>query len=226
LLNILFVHGGMTGGWCWKKVRELLDKKQAVLTPTLTGLGERKHLSSRSVDLDTHINDIVNTIQFEGCNNVILVGHSYGGMVITGVADRIPQKIKQLVYLDALVPDNHESLFDCVDPLIAEYLYQRAQESGGGWEVPPAPPESYLFDTKDLEWFYPRCTPHPLKCFQQPLVLKKDSSIEKVYIKCTQDSALDSMLTRAKKMGLRCLLLDSGHFPMVTHPKELVELLV
>lgn len=226
----LLVHGGMVGGWSWKKVRDCLEKKKhVVLTPTLTGLGDRKHLTNKNIDLDVHINDILNVIFYEDLEDVILVGHSYGGMVTTGVADRIPEKIERLIYVDALLPKDGESMFDAVDPTISAYLYKAAQEKGGGWEVPPATPESYGFDVaEDIEWFAPRCTPHPLKCFQQPLRLKGNSveKMDRVYIKCTQDSSLDSMLVRAKSMNIPCHSIDTGHFPMVTQPQKLTDLLL
>lgn len=217
--NFVLVHGGMLGGWCWKKVRPYLEKHK-VLTPTLTGLGERKHLAHPDVDLETHIADIINTILFEELEEVILVGHSYGGMVITGVADRIPQKIKGLLYLDALLPQNNESMFDIVDPQIASYLTDRAQ---GGWEVLPTLPS---FDNReDEEWFQALSTPHPLKSFQQRLKLR-GAAVKKAYIKCTQDHALDSMATRAEELGVPTYWLDSGHFPMVTHPQQLADLFI
>lgn len=228
--NFLFVHGGMVGGWCWKKVRECLEKKKhSVLTPTLTGLGERKHLSGEKVDLEVHINDILNAIFYEGLENVILVGHSYGGMVITGVADRIPQKIERLIYVDALIPKNGESMFDIVDSQIFSHLHDSAQERKGVWEVPPPSPQAYGFEAvHDIEWFGSRCTPHPLKSFQQAIHLNENSveTLDRVYIKCLRDSSLDSMLVRAKTMGIPYHLMDTGHFPMITQPQKLTDLLL
>jgi pimeloyl-ACP methyl ester carboxylesterase len=228
--NFVLVHGGMLGGWCWKKVRACLEQKNHnVLTPTLTGLGERKHLSSANVDLDVHISDVVNTIVYEGWENAILVGHSYGGMVITGVADRIPLKIKRLIYVDALVPKNGESMFDIVDSHIVLHLKSSAQERQGVWEVLPASPQAYGLDTDvHAEWFATHCTPHPLKSFEQAIRLNDHSveTIERIYIKCLRDSALESMLVRAKALGIPCYLMDSGHFPMITHPQKLAELLL
>src|ERR1700730_16056499 len=101
----LLVHGGMVGGWCWKKVcHGLEDQGYKVLAPTLTGLGDREHLGNPNVDLEVHLTAVAKVMFYEECDDVILVGHSYGGMVITGVADRIPHKIKRLIYLDALIP--------------------------------------------------------------------------------------------------------------------------
>jgi pimeloyl-ACP methyl ester carboxylesterase len=220
MVNFLLVHGGMTGGWSWKKVRHCLEKKNhCVLTPTLTGLGDRKHLTNRSIDLEVHINDIINTVFYEDWKDVVLVGHSYGGMVVDGVADQIPHKIKRLIYVDAVLAKDGESLFDAIDPAVAAYLLNRALEKGEGWEIPPG-------NSGDSEWFDPRCSPHPLKSFQQPLRLKGHSKHGKIYIKCTQDHALDSMVVRVKEMGIPCQFIDAGHFPMVTHPQELTDLLL
>ena len=136
--NFLLIHGGMIGGTCWKKVRNSLEeRKHLVFTPTLTGIGERKHLTHPNVDLEIHIQDVLNIIFYEELEDIILVGHSYGGMVITGVADRIPSKIKKLMYVAAVLPMNGESMFDAVGPVISSFLYNSAQQ-GNGWEVPPA----------------------------------------------------------------------------------------
>ncbi len=225
----LLVHGGMSGGWCWNKVRSFLELTgQTVLTPTLTGLGERKHLSHKNIDLDLHIEDIVNTIIYEDLDNINLVGHSYGGMVITGVADRVPQKIKQLIYVDALLPFDGESMFDIIDQNIVDHLYNSAKDNGEGWQVQPASAEKCgLSDPEDIKRFNAYSTPHPLKTFQQPIHLKNNAikNLDKIYIKCTQDSALNPMLVRAKELGIRCRLLDSGHYPMITQPQKLADLL-
>lgn len=227
--TFLLVHGGMVGGWYWKKVRHYMgSKNHRIFTPTLTGLGERKHLISPAIDLDVHITDIVNTICYENLEDVILIGHSYAGMIITGVADLVPERIKHLVYIDALIPQDGESMFDIVDPNISSYLLHRAQEEGDGWQVPPNPIESYDFDNpEDIQWIAAHSTAQPLKSFQQPISLKNSlESFTRYYIHCAKASFLDSMLMRAKDMGFICNSLDSGHFPMVTEPEKLSHLLL
>jgi pimeloyl-ACP methyl ester carboxylesterase len=115
MATFVLVHGGFSGGWIWKSVRAFLEaEKHRVYTPTLTGLGERSHLISPILDLETHIQDVVNVLRFEELKDVILVGNSYSGMVITGVADRCPDRIKHLIYVDAFVPHDGESVFDLV----------------------------------------------------------------------------------------------------------------
>ena len=227
--NFVLIHGGMIGGNCWKKVRNSLEeKKHLVLTPTLTGIAERKHLTHPNVDLETHVQDVLNTIFYEELDEIILVGHSYGGMVITGVADRIPRKIKKLMYVAAVLPINGESMFDAIGPEISSFLYRNAQKENG-WEVPVGTPQSYgLIAAEDVKWFKNMSTPHPLKSFQQKLYFKSSSfeKLNKVYIKCSQDLALDAMVTRAKNMKIPCYEIDTGHFPMITHPDVLIDLLV
>ena len=116
-MTFVLVHGAWHGGWCWRFVRDLLEKSgHRVHAPSLTGLGERKHLARPDIDLDTHIADIVSLLEMEDLSDVVLVGHSYGGMVITGVADRAPERIGRLVYLDAFVPEDGKCTLDYVVP--------------------------------------------------------------------------------------------------------------
>ena len=205
----------------------LEEKGHFVTTATLTGLGERKHLNCPNIDLNLHINDIVNALHYEELEEVILVGHSYGGMVITGVADRTSQRIKQLIYLEALIPEDGESMFDIIDSSISSYLLNRAKEEGEGLQVPPAPAQSYNFENpEDIKWIVSQSTPQPLKSFQQKIALKNSiEGLNRYYIKCMQDHFLDSMFIRAKNKGFICSLLDTGHFPMVTEPEMLSNLL-
>lgn len=226
--NFVLIHGGMIGGNCWHKVRKSLEeKKHVALTPTLTGIAERKHLAHPNVDLETHIQDILNTIFYEELDDIILVGHSYRGMVITGVADRIPTKIKKLIYVAAVLPMNGESMFDAVGPEISSFLYSSAQENNG-WQVPASTPQNYgIKAPDDVKWFKNMSTPHPLKSFQQKLHFKISSfkKLNTIYIKCSQDLALASMATRAKNMEIPCYEIDAGHFPMITYREALVDLL-
>ena len=227
--NFVFVHGGMVGGNCWKRVRQYLEKNEhKVIAPTLTGLGERKHLSHPNIDLEVHIHDILNTIFYEELDDIYLIGHSYGGMVITGIADRIPKKIKKLIYVAAVLPKDGESMFDAVGPEISSFLYKNAQ-LGNGWQVPAGIPQSYGIKTlEDTNWFSTMSTPHPLKSFQQKLHINSSSfrDIEKIYIKCSHDPALEFMANRAITMKMPCFEINSGHFPMLTAPEELANLLI
>src|SRR5919107_1009755 len=115
MANFVLVHGSCHGAWCWKKVCPLLNKSgHNVYTPTLTGLGERSHLVSNDIGLDTHIVDVTQVLEYEDLNEVILIGHSYGGLVISGVAERVPKRIRRVVYLDGYIPEDNKTAFDII----------------------------------------------------------------------------------------------------------------
>jgi pimeloyl-ACP methyl ester carboxylesterase len=131
--SYVLVHGAWHGSWCWKRVRKsLCDAGHQVFTPTLTGLADRSHLNSAAVDLSTHVADVVNLLRWEALSDVVLCGHSYGGMVISGVADRVPEQIRTLVYLDAFVPEDGECIFDNVPPELAQQIRTLAKRLNRG----------------------------------------------------------------------------------------------
>ena len=139
----VLIHGAWHGSWCWKRVRNALQAQgHQVFTPTLTGVAERSHLLSPQINLQTHIDDVVNLIQWEELSDVVLCGHSYGGCVISGVADRIPDRIGALVYLDAFVLENGQSLHDTLPPDVKNKQLEAAHRDGEGWKVPPIPARS------------------------------------------------------------------------------------
>lgn len=220
----VLVHGGWAGGWQWREIaNQLCADGHQVYTPTLTGLGERVHLASPDLDLNTHIRDIVNVFLFEDLWNVILVGYSYSGMVVTGVAEEIPERIARLVYLDAFVPLDGQSMLDLIDPAAAAGLAQLAQTKGDGWRVPHPPPDT------------PRRTPHPLKTATQPLAVKNPQAalLPRTFILCTRNAEtlgplsppIHTCAIRAKREGWQYLELDSAHIPMETVPEELENVL-
>ncbi len=138
MATFVICHGAWDGGWYWQDVANLLrEKGHHVYTPSLTGLGERVHLGNPAIDLDTHIQDIVNVCLFEALDKVVLVGHSYGGAIITGVADRIPNRLSELIYIDAFVPKNGESLVDLFgeSPVIDQFT-SLSNQLGDGWKIP------------------------------------------------------------------------------------------
>src|SRR4029450_13175141 len=138
MTTYLLVHGGWVGGWIWNRVAPILRKAgHDVFTPTLTGLGERAHLANPDIDLATHIQDVVSVLEFEDLKRVVLVGHSYGGMVITGVAERTAERLNHLVYLDAFVPRDGQSVADLVSPELAASFEEGVRLSGDGWRIPP-----------------------------------------------------------------------------------------
>src|SRR6267142_6524307 len=165
----LVCHGAWSAGWAWKKMHPLMQAAgHRLITPSYTGLGERAHLAHPGIDLDAHIQDVLNVIKYEDLRDIVLIGHSYGGMVATGVADRARDRITQLIYLDAFVPDDGQSHLDLNEP-----ARQRIQElaKAGGWQVPPnpVPPDT---SPADVAWLTERRVPQPIKCFEMPLKLR------------------------------------------------------
>jgi pimeloyl-ACP methyl ester carboxylesterase len=172
MATFVLVHGAWHGAWCWSRVRRALRAEgHEVFAPTLTGLADRSHLLSRDVDLATHIDDVANLLQWEDLSDVVLCGHSYGGCVISGAADRAPQRIASLVYLDAFVLKDGESVHDALPAPARENQLAGARQFGDGWRVPPIPAEVFSVNPTDRAWVDAQCTPHPLAAFQQPLKL-------------------------------------------------------
>jgi pimeloyl-ACP methyl ester carboxylesterase len=234
MATYVLVHGGAHGGWCYQKVaRRLRVAGHEVHAPTLTGLGERSHLVSRDVDLDLHIRDVVQVLQYEDLHDVILVGHSYGGMVITGVADRAADRIARLVYLDAANAVNGQSLVDVAGPLM-----QAARRTGkvvDGVELVLFPgteplPSYGVTDVDDVAWMAERLTPHPWACFEQPLTLTNEdatSAIPRYHIVCTSTLATrdPELIAQARAEG-RLWDIDTGHDLMITEPDAVTDALL
>jgi pimeloyl-ACP methyl ester carboxylesterase len=170
MANFVLVHGGWDGGWIWRKVARLLRADgHEVYTPTLTGMGERSHLRAATVSLDTHIQDVLNVIAWESLDEVVLCGHSYAGMVVAGVADAIPDKLRALVYLDAIIPADGQAALDMVNPPWPAGMFQRA--AGAGGDMVPRPTTSSLPDAADRAWVLDKMTAQPLASFVQAIRL-------------------------------------------------------
>jgi len=217
--NYILVHGATGGGWDWKHVEKLLiADNHSVYRPTLTGLGEKVHLANSDINLTTHINDIVNLILFEELDNVILVGHSYGGMVITGVMDRIPERIAYVIFLDAAVPDDGMSELDTNGPLPSNFKVI------DGLVYPP------WIDSKKP---YPREVPQSLKTFTEPVSFKNPEAKKLpvtfvAYVlpdEIIERKEEDSSWKRAEERGWEIITFNSDHNAQRSHPAELVELL-
>ncbi len=158
MTDYVLIHGAWHGSWCWARVRRLLAAgAHGVFTPTLTGVGERSHLLSRDVGLDTHIADVANLMIWENLRDVVLVGHSYSGFVARHVADRMPDRIRSLIYLDAFVPENGKTLFDYL-PDNGEGDRKLAVAHGDGWRVPPRPASFFAVNAADAPWVDSQCT--------------------------------------------------------------------
>jgi pimeloyl-ACP methyl ester carboxylesterase len=220
--TFVIVHGAWGGSWAFRKVDVLMtDKGCVVYRPSLTGLGERVHLATSNVGLSTHIDDVVNTILFEDLHDVILVGHSYGGMVITGVADRVPDRVRRLIYVDAMVPGDGDS----VESLIGGRSAWIKSMIQGDFIVPPwVKPEQPL----------PKDVPQPLKTFTEPLVLKNKAPLKTpatyiLTVEAGKEAKADDFAAqseRAKTRGWTIVQLTADHNPQWSAPEALVELLV
>lgn len=227
--TFVLVAGGWHGGWCWKRVTPLLRAAgHGVHAPTLTGLGERAHLLDRDIGLGLHVLDVVNVLEYEDLGGVTLVGHSYGGMVISGVAGRVPERIARLVYLDAFVPEDGQSLFDLLRPERREVYLRGAREHGGGWRVPPPPPRALgVTGEEEARWLAAKLTPQPLRTFEEPAWLADPTSaaLPRTYIHCTAGLLAPSFAPFAERFrdapGWRYHELETGHDAMLTAPEEL-----
>jgi pimeloyl-ACP methyl ester carboxylesterase len=227
-LVFVLVHGAWHGGWCWKKVKILLEKQgHTVYTPTLTGLGERSHLLNSEIGLDTHIRDIVAVLEYEDLHNVILVGHSYAGMVITGVAGKVAERISHLVYLDAFLPENGKALKDYLPRNNSEN--DQPQENRD-WKVPPrsTAAEFGVREKQDIDWAEKRLGPQSAKTFVQPVVIENPipDAIKKVYVQLTDDSPwFVEAAEKALANGFKSVkYLGGGHDAMISQPAEIAKI--
>ena len=231
MTTYVLVHGAWHGGWCWIKVARLLtDAANIVYTPTLTGLGERAHLARPEIDLETHIQDVVAVLDTEELRNVVLVGHSYAGMVISGVAARAEKRIARLVYLDAFVPEAGQALLSLLPPERAEGMRKAAQAEGEGWRIPPPSPERFgVTSQRDTEWLSRRLVPQPLAAFEQPLAAAAPAKLPKTYIYCSKPAmgAFDPFAERLRDdRKWRFHDVKTGHDAMVTAPGEIAKILM
>lgn len=232
--TFVLVHGAWHGGWCWSRVAQRLRAAgHLVFAPTLTGLGERRHLISPLVNLDTHVADVVNLLEAEELNDVVLVGHSYAGIVISGVADQAAARLRHLVYLDALLLENGRSIFSTFAPAVVEQRMKAIRETGGGvGAVAAFPPSAFgVKDPGDAEWVARRLTPQPVGTYQQPLLLKAPlgNGVAKTYIDCTLDPMANLAAGKAAvrtDAGWKVRTLATGHDAMVTAAGPLSDLLI
>jgi pimeloyl-ACP methyl ester carboxylesterase len=231
MANFVLVHGAWHGGWCWPRVADPLRRLgHKVFTPTLTGLGERAHLLDPQINLITHVRDVVGVIEAEELDTIVLCGHSYGGMVITGAADSVRRgRIDSLVYLDAFIPEPNQSLIDCL-PTDRQRLLR--QQSPGGWMSESPPASSWKVRTAaDQTWVDRRTTPHPSATMSQPLNHRRpwENVRKAIYVRAEgyDPSPFAPIAARLitdprwEVVGVPC-----GHDVMVDEPEKLVEILL
>jgi pimeloyl-ACP methyl ester carboxylesterase len=225
MASFVLVHGAWHGSWCWQRVRSALQAQEhQVFTPTLTGVGERSHLLSAQVDLHTQTLDVINLIRWEGLTDIVLCGHSYGGFVISGVADELPERVRSLVFLDAFVPKHGENL--------VHYAPIKAEQLNDGWKVKPISAEAFGVNPADRKWVDSKCTPQSLACFEQPIQLTgRLAQIKRIdYILANAwgggHSPFIQFYEMAKARGWQTHEMACGHDVMIDEPAALTGLLV
>ena len=244
MTTYVLVGGAWLGGWCWKPVaRRLRDAGHDAYPATLTGLGEREHLASPGVDLETHITDVVNLMEYEDLHDVVLLGHSYAGLVVTGAADRVPERVSKLVYLDTAPLPDGTSLIETFPPEVRERVQGQVEGLGEGWRW-PMPPREELAGFGSLEGvdevllglLYARGTPQPFGTYTRPLRLTNPAreTLPKLGIVCSFPLAqVREMMASGHPLAgelsgpnWRFAELPTGHWPMFSRPEDLAELLL
>lgn len=232
MTTFVLVHGAFHGGWCWRDFAPILEAKgHKVLTPTLTGLGDRYDEATEDVGLSTHVQDIISIYEAGNLSDTILVGHSYGGPVVGGVADAMPERVATLVYLDAPIPEDGKSVLGFqFDERRQEFLGKA--KAYNGWQI-PAPPVSFygIVDPEQQKWGDANCVPQPLKCFSEASSLTGNWTgvANKVYIRCTKPTLpyMDQFQNYAEQQAdWDTYEMDTGHDCMVTEPDELADILL
>jgi pimeloyl-ACP methyl ester carboxylesterase len=244
MATYVLVGGAWLGGWCWQPIAHPLREEGHDAYPvTLTGLGERVHLASPEVDLETHITDVVNLIEFEDLGEVVLVGHSYAGLVVTGVADRVPERISQLVLVDIGPPLDGVALIDMFEPEARRYVERQVEESGDGWRFPMPPREELAtfgslegLDDAQLDLMRSRAVDQPFATFTQPPRLENPAreDVVKVGILCSfsleEVQAMifsgDPVFSELASPSWRFVELPTGHYPMFSRPEDLAAVLL
>jgi pimeloyl-ACP methyl ester carboxylesterase len=230
---VVLVHGGWHGGSCWRDVVPFLRAAGlGVHAPTLTGLGERAHLLTRDTDLELHVRDVAQVLVHEDLRDVLLVGHSYGGMVVAGVADALPDRVGHVVYLDAFVPADGQSLLGLLRRERRDLFLAAAREHGDGWLVPAPTPEALgVTDGETARWLQARLRPQPLRTFEQPLRLQHPPGERTPcsFVHCTEGPTVPSFAPFAqiaRDAGWPVHTLATGHDAMLTAPGEVAALLL
>jgi pimeloyl-ACP methyl ester carboxylesterase len=230
----VLVHGGRHGGWAWREIRSRLAQLgHEVYTPTLTGLGERAHLLNREIGLQTHIDDLVGVFEFEDVSNAMLVAHSYGGMPVAGAIERVADRVRRVVFLDAHMPKSGESVLDLIGPERSARIEAIVAADGDGWFVPTTDASYWgISDPDQIAWVNSKTTPQPIKTYRD-----KIDAVNRLWthpgtsIECLPRrlSELDSSRQRARaasEAGFDYATLEGCHEPMITDPDQLTRLLV
>jgi pimeloyl-ACP methyl ester carboxylesterase len=228
--TFVLVHGGWHGGWCWRRVADLLEKKgHKVFAPTMTGLGERSHLLDAKINLATHVTDIVNVVKWEGLSDIVLVGHSYGGLIISGVAEQMHEAIGSIAFLDAFVPESGDSVADKASQPVREAIAALVQK--GDSAMKPVPAAVFRVNEKDRAWVDGKCTPHPVATFTDKITVSgaRERIGKKAYIRAKGYPSVPFDGAHAKlaaNPAWRVYEMPCGHDAMVDMPERLTEILL
>jgi pimeloyl-ACP methyl ester carboxylesterase len=229
-ITFVLVHGAWHGGWAWRRVADRLRARgHIVFTPTLTGLGERAHLLHPGIDASLHIADVLSVIKYERLDNIVLVGHSYGGCVISGIVEAMPGTIRSIVFLDAFIPDNGDSTLDLVQPAVQEVI--RAALARGETTVPVRDAAAFKVNEKDRAWVDALATPQPIGTMTEKLTLTgaRDHIPKKSYIRASDypNVSFEKAYARAKADPTwRTYEVPCGHDVMIDAPDRLTEILL
>ena len=228
--TFVLVHGAWHGGWCWRRVSDLLERQgHKVFTPTLTGLGERSHLLRAGINVSTHVTDVANVLKWEGLSNVVLCGHSYGGLVVSGVAEQMSSAIGSIVFLDAFVPENGDSMAELTSGAVRDNLKIAAERGDLG--VPARSAAAFLVNDKDQAWVDAMCVPQPIGTMTEKITLTgaRERIGKKAYIRASAypNPGFDTAYARVKAdTSWRTYEVPCGHDVMVDMPERLAEILV
>jgi pimeloyl-ACP methyl ester carboxylesterase len=227
--TFMFVHGTWHGGWCWRRVADALERKgHKVYAESLTGVGDRAHLLAKDVNLTTHVNDVVNLVKWENLKDIVLVGHSSAGFVITQAAEQIGASVASIVYLDAFVPQPGDNLISLANPGPRKALEDAVAR--GDLAAKPVPAAAFKVNEKDRAWVDAKCTPHPLAAVVEKITAAgaRESIARKTYIRSGFDSPVfDQTLAKMKAApGWKTYEVACGHDVMIDMPDRLVEILL
>ena len=227
LPTVVLVHGAWHGAWTWDRLTPLLRHKgMDVRTPTLTGLGDRAHLASPSTSISLHVEDVVRHVETEHLESVVLVGHSYAGLVVAAAATRLAQRVAGVVFLDSFVPDGRLPLFDLISAGERDHLRSVAAANDPSWMLPPFPPSGYGVTDPDMAaWLSKRLDPMPIACFEEPVEHDERvlASVPQAYVfaTCSDRDRFSGFAARFRDHGRHGYHeVPSGHDMMLTHPSE------
>jgi pimeloyl-ACP methyl ester carboxylesterase len=229
-MTFVLVPGAWLGAWCWDEVVALLRAaRRDAIALTLAGLGERAHLLTPEIGLEAHVSDVVTLLRERDISDAVLVGHSYGGTVITAAADQVPERVRWLAYLDGAVPRDGESNDDVVGADIAARLRDSALRAGDRCYVPPPSVSDWELPADRHAWVASRLTPHPLRSFAEPVRLRSPAAttLRRAYLRSSPQSPLyGGLMDRARGAGWWCKDLPGGHYPMLTAPRAVASALL